>query len=197
MSNWFPSVYDTAMGPLERGGFKDIRKNLIGKARGDVLEIGSGTGINFPLYRNVEKVTAIEPNAKMRRQSVLRAQAARVPIEIFAASAEELPFAEHRFDTVVCTLVLCTIPDFIKALAEIRRICKPGGIVLFMEHVRLDHPVLGRLQDVLTPAWTHLCDGCHLNRELYGWIKQAGFEIVSMEQRYKRLLLVIEAINRK
>lgn len=197
MSKLFPRVYDLAMAPLERRGFGAIRRDLIGKARGQVLEIGSGTGINFALYRDVEKVTAIEPEILMRQQSLPRAEAASVPIEVVAAGAEELPYPADQFDTVVCTLVLCTVPDFIKALAEIRRVCKPEGRVLFFEHVRLEHPLLGRLQDWMTPAWKRLCDGCHLNRELIGWIKQAGFEIERLERRYKQVFLVIEAVNKK
>ncbi len=116
MGKLFPKVYDILMGPLERRGFGQIRKKLMQKARGEVLEIGSGTGFNFPFYEHAQKVTAIEPEPRMRELSLSRAQNAQVPIEVILAGAEKLPFPDDFFDTVVCTLVLCTIPNSTKAL---------------------------------------------------------------------------------
>jgi len=197
MGKWFPRLYDTLMEPLERKGFREIRKNLIQKIEGKVLEIGSGTGFNFPYYEIAQKVMAIEPEPLMREQSIPRAMKANVPIEVISANAEELPFPDDSFDTVVGTLVLCTIPDPAKALKEIRRVCKPDGQVLFFEHVRLNHPVLGRLQDLLTPLWKRLCDGCHLNRNTLELVKRAGFKVIRIEKYYKALFLVIKTINEK
>jgi len=199
MSKWFPKFYDTLMEPLERRGFRDIRKELIHKATGIVLEIGSGTGFNFPYYEDTQviKVFAVEPEPLMREQSLARAARATVPIEVILARGEELPFPDNSFDTIVGTLVLCTIPDPFKALEEIRRVCKPDGQILFFEHVRLNHPVLSRLQDWLTPLWKHLCDGCHLNRNTLQIIKKAGFEVVRIKRYYKDIFLVIEVQNKK
>lgn len=197
MGKWFSRLYDPLMGPLERRGFGNIRKSLIGKAQGDVLEIGSGTGFNFPYYERAQKVIAIEPESLMREKSLPRAQNASVPIDVISAGAEELPFPDNTFDTVVGTLVLCTIPDAPKALQEIRRVCKPDGQVLFFEHVRLDHPFLGRLQDWLTPTWKRLCDGCHLNRNTLAMIKEAGFKFTRVERHFKDIFLVIESVNKK
>jgi ubiquinone/menaquinone biosynthesis C-methylase UbiE len=197
LGRWFPRLYDTFMGPLERGEFKHIRKQLIQNAHGQVLEIGSGTGINFPYYRQAEKVIAIEPEPLMREQSLKRIQNPHVPIEVLEARAEELPFPDDSFDTIVSTLVFCTIPDPEKALQEVKRVCKTNGTVLFFEHVRLDHASLGRLQDWLTPVWKRLCDGCHLNRNTLELVNQAGFKVNRVERHYKDIFLVIEAKNIK
>jgi ubiquinone/menaquinone biosynthesis C-methylase UbiE len=186
------------MRPLEKRGFQTIRKNLIAKAEGKVLEIGSGTGVNFPYYEKVDEVVAIEPQSLMREQSLIRARNSHVSINVISASAEELPFSENSFDTVVGTLVLCTIPDPLKALKEIRRVCKPEGKVLWFEHVRInDSSILGSLQDWLTPVWKRLFDGCHLNRNTLQLMKQAGFKIIRIDRFYKKVFLVVEAINRK
>jgi ubiquinone/menaquinone biosynthesis C-methylase UbiE len=197
MGKWFPRLYDILMEPLERRGVRDIRKNLVRKSQGHVLEIGSGTGFNFPYYDRAQKVIAIEPEPLMRERSLPRAQNASVPIDVIAAGAEELPFPDNTFDTVVGTLVLCTIPDTKKALEEMRRVCKPDGQVLFFEHVRLEHPFLGSMQDWLTPAWKRLCDGCHLNRNTLAMIEEAGFEITQVERHFKDIFLVIETVNKK
>src|SRR5690606_5793131 len=121
--NWFPKWYDTFMSPLEKRGFQRLRKSLIGKAQGKVLEIGSGTGANFPYYDRAEEVTALDPNSMMREKSMVRAEQATVPIDVISGDVENLPFMDNVFDTVVGTLVLCTIPNPIKALEEIRRVC--------------------------------------------------------------------------
>lgn len=132
MSRLFAKWYDFFMNPLERKKFKGIRNELMKKAIGNVLELGAGTGINFPLYEYnvVEKVTAIEPSPYMNKRSAAKIQQAAVPIEIVQASAEELPFADNTFDTVVATLVFCTIPNPEKALLELKRVCKPDGRIL-------------------------------------------------------------------
>ncbi|WP_240702947.1 class I SAM-dependent methyltransferase [Cohnella luojiensis] len=194
---WFPKVYDSLMGPLERRGFGQIRKKLIQKAHGEVLEIGSGTGLNFPFYEHANKVTAIEPEPRMRELSLPRAQSAQVPIDVILAEAEKLPFPDDFFDTVVCTLVFCTIPNPTKALEEIRRVCKPEGHILLIEHVKIEHRFLGQLQEWLTPFWKRLCDGCHLNRNTLHLVKLAGFKVTSVNRYYKDIFLVVEAINKK
>lgn len=197
MGKWFPKLYDTLMKPLEKGRFQAIRKLLIYKAQGRVLEIGSGTGLNFPYYVYADKVTAIEPNALMREQSLCRIKESRILIDVISADAEKLPFSDNTFDTVVGTLVFCTIPDPVKALDEIRRVCKPEGKLLLFEHVRINDPILGPLQDCLTPVWKLLCDGCHLNRNSLELVKRAGFRVNRIERYYNRIFFVVEAINRK
>ncbi|GAB7388445.1 class I SAM-dependent methyltransferase [Bacillaceae bacterium] len=197
MSTFFAKYYDALLEPWERKGFREIRKKLVGKARGKVLEIGSGTGLNFPYYEQAETVVAIEPEPHMRKKSVVRAQKAQVPIKVMDGDGQDLPYPDDSFDTVVVTLVLCTVPDPVLALQEIRRVCKPKGQVLLFEHVRLNHPVWGRLQDWLTPLWKRLCDGCHLNRNTLELIEKAGLRVIHLEKYYKDIFLVIDAVNER
>jgi ubiquinone/menaquinone biosynthesis C-methylase UbiE len=179
-------MVDSLMKPLETRGLGKIRADLIAKSYGLVLEIGSGTGLNFAYYRNVEKVIAIEPEDAMREQSMSRAKDAAIEIEVLSSRAECLPFPDNTFDSVVCTLVFCTISDPVKALQEIRRVCKPNGNVLFLEHVRSKQLIIGAVQDWLTPVWKQLCDGCHLNRNSAEIIKQAGFKLIYYKRHFKK-----------
>ncbi|WP_274651316.1 class I SAM-dependent methyltransferase [Paenibacillus humicola] len=197
MSAWFNRYYDTLMKPLENGSFRSIRTHLLERASGRVLEIGSGTGINFPYYRFAESVSAIEPDEGMLQASLVRAQRSAVPIEVRQGSAERLPFPTDAFDTVVGTLVFCTIPDPATALSEIRRVCKPGGGMLLFEHVKLQHPVWGRMQEWLTPGWSRLCGGCRLNRDTLAAVRLAGFRIARIEWKMKGLFIIVEAVNDK
>ena len=195
MGSWFPSVYDTAMKPLEATRFKHIRKRLVHSAEGRVLEIGSGTGMNFPLYRDVISVDAIEPNSRMTQRAQDRLQQARVPIYLHEVGAEAIPFPDDTFDTVIATLVFCTIPDPETAFAEIHRVSKPGAKILFFEHIRMDSVLLGKTQDVLNPLWEKICDGCQLNRDTLQLIRRSGFLVNRVEGVYGKLFLTIEAEN--
>lgn len=197
LSWWFPKLYDHLMEPLERSGLRRIRQQLLKEAQGKVLEIGSGTGANFPFYDpvRVQCVIAVEPAEQMRRRSLAKIEQAAVPVDVVAAGAENLPFPDAFFDTVVGTLVFCTIPDPKKVLQEVRRVCKPGGKVLIFEHVRLESPFLARLQDLLTPVWKRLCDGCHLNRNTLQLVRRSGLQVKRVESFYRDLFLVIEAVN--
>jgi ubiquinone/menaquinone biosynthesis C-methylase UbiE len=197
MGKWFPKIYDIVMEPLEKAKISKIRRDLIGKAEGRVLEIGSGTGANFPFYKGVAQVVAVEPNPSMRDRSLKVIRKTEVPIQTYLIGAEKLPFLENSFDCTVGTLVLCTIPNPGKALKELSRVCKPGGKVLFLEHVRLDHSILGPTQDVLTPVWKHICDGCHLNRDTLKTIKDSGLVVGRVKPHYKGLFLEIECMNYK
>ncbi|MFC4022412.1 class I SAM-dependent methyltransferase [Oceanobacillus longus] len=197
MSIWFTKMYDYFMKPLEKNRLGNIRKHLVSQQKGIILEIGSGTGANFCYYKQAEKVVAIEPDAAMMGQSFTRVEVATVPIELVNGSGEWLPFEDNSFDAAVGTLVLCTIPNPNRALKEIRRVCKPGVPILFIEHVRIDRPLLGNLQDLVTPLWKRLCDGCHLNRNTLELIQQNGFEVIKVEKYYKDILLSIEATNEK
>lgn len=193
MGKCFPAVYDSLMAPLENKKFKRIRKALITKAEGQVLEIGFGTGVNFPFYEKASRVTAIEPNPEMIKRSLSKVKRARLPINTHIGKAETLPYSKNTFDTVVGTLVFCTIPNPEQALNEIHRVLKPEGKLLLLEHVRMDHPVLSKIQDVLTPAWKQICDGCHLNRDTLALVRETGFNLDNVESIYNGLFLVIEA----
>ncbi|MDV2581480.1 class I SAM-dependent methyltransferase [Alkalibacillus haloalkaliphilus] len=195
MSKLVPKFYDLIMAPIENKRFKRIRSDMLVHAAGHVLEIGSGTGVNFPLYKDATTVTAVEPDETMKERSMEKVINSKVPIEVRLAYAENLPFVEDQFDCLVVTLALCTIQDVNQALSEMRRVVKPGGQVMLFEHVRLNHSIVGKVQDVLTPFWKKVAGGCHLNREPLTLIKEAGFEVVEVEQMYKGLFLVIIAKN--
>ncbi|GLB59525.1 class I SAM-dependent methyltransferase [Cytobacillus sp. NCCP-133] len=196
MVNFFPSIYDLAMQPLEKSKFQKIRKGILSKATGRVLEIGAGTGVNFPLYKHAEHVDAIEPNEGMIEQSQPRKAAAAVPIQIHRQSAENLDFPDNTFDTVVATLVFCTIPNPEKALREILRVSKPNAKILFFEHVKIDQPALAFAQEILNPVWKRVCDGCHLNRDTLKTIHDCGLQVIKVTSHYKGLFLEIESENK-
>lgn len=197
MGRLFANWYDFFMNPLEKKKFKKIRKELLSKATGNVLELGAGTGVNFPFYDAAEKVTAVEPSEYMITQSRLKLDHAMVPIEIVQASGEELPFADHTFDTVVATLVFCTIPDPEKAMMEMKRVCKPGGKILLFEHVKMENRFLAGLQELLTPAWKKICDGCCLNRNTIDLVKAQQITITNRKEYYGDLFVTIEGTNHK
>lgn len=197
MGNLSPKLYDIAMKPFERSRFYQIRKSIAGNARGTVLEIGSGTGINFPFYRQADSVAAIEPDEAMRKRSLQRAAEAKVPIRTYAAKAEALPFGDDVFDSVVATLVFCTIPEPEKALREIRRCAKNGAKLYFFEHVRMDQKPIGFLQDAMTPLWQKVAGGCHLNRDTLALIRKSGLNVLEVKPMYDGLFLAITCINEK
>lgn len=195
MGKLFPTFYDLAMMPLERTKFKKIRSELIPKAKGRVLEIGYGTGVNFPYYENASSVDAIEPSREMMKRASRNIAQSTIPIKTHLVGAEHLPFEDHYFDTVVATLVFCTIPDPVVALNEIKRVTRPNGKILFFEHVRMDERFLGKTQDFLTPSWKKICDGCHLNRDTLDLITSCGLTIDQLDSYYKGLFLTVECTN--
>ncbi|PIC65171.1 SAM-dependent methyltransferase [Sporosarcina sp. P13] len=197
MNSLFPKLYDLAMRPLEATRFKKVRTELVRTAKGNVLEIGSGTGINFPYYQEADQVVAVEPNPYMSKRATRRGKNASVRIIVYEASAESLPFADNTFDTVIATLVFCTIPDPFKALQEIQRVGKENARILFFEHVRMEQRLLGKTQDFLNPFWEMICDGCQLNRDTLNMITHSGIEVTKIESLYAKLFLSIECRNVK
>jgi ubiquinone/menaquinone biosynthesis C-methylase UbiE len=148
-----------------------------------VLEIGAGTGANLPLYGpKVEALTVTEPEAPMARRLAKRLREQSRPAELVEASAERLPMPDGRFDTVVSTLVLCTVPDPLRALREVWRVLRPGGQLLFIEHVRSEEPKLAKWQDRLNGLNRVIAHGCNCNRSTLDVIEQAGFTIGSLEK---------------
>lgn len=168
MSLWgriFAAGYDTFQARMERSFFGDVRREMLAGASGAVVEIGAGTGANLEHYpRTIERLVCTEPEEPMAKR--LRAKAARsgLPVEVVTAPAEGLPFEDDSFDTAVAALVLCTVADPARALAELARVLRPGGRLIFMEHVRADDPGLARWQDRLHPFWVRFGHGCHCNR---------------------------------
>lgn len=161
-----------------------VRQALVGQASGVVLEIGAGTGLNFPFYTSerCERVEAIEPDPAMLRYARQRLELARVPLTLTSASVEELPFADQTFDSVVVTLVFCSVVDPFQGFREIQRVLKPGGLLLLLEHVRAQGVVSARLQDALVPVTTRLFGNCHWNRDTAQLLKDAGWHITRLQQ---------------
>ncbi|MCL4370281.1 MAG: class I SAM-dependent methyltransferase [Chloroflexi bacterium] len=178
---WFAATYDLVTRAGESGVLSRLRPLVAGEATGTVLEIGAGTGANFPYYQQAEKIVAAEPDPFMLRRAAKRARSLGLDVEFHQAVAEALPFPDASFDTVVATLVFCTVAGPARALAEVRRVLKPGGTFRFIEHVRAKGATAG-VQDLLTPVWEQFGAGCHLNRRTVGAIKAAGFEIVEMKE---------------
>jgi ubiquinone/menaquinone biosynthesis C-methylase UbiE len=179
----FSAMYDRAFEATEEAGLREMRRELLAAARGRVLELGAGTGLNLELYpETVEALTLTEPDPHMSKQLHKRlAESSRAGAEAVEAPAEKLPFPDDSFDTAVVTLVLCTVPDPNAALAEIKRVLKPGGQLLFLEHVRSGDPGLAKWQDRLERPWRFLGDGCHCNRDTVATIGAAGFELADVE----------------
>jgi ubiquinone/menaquinone biosynthesis C-methylase UbiE len=178
----FASMYDRMTAGPEKAGLRDHRRRLIPRATGRVLEIGGGTGANLPFYGTaVQDVTITEPSEPMAKRLEGRLGGHRFPVKLVLAPAEELPFAEDSFDTAVSTLVLCTVSDQPAALKELRRVLRPGGKLLFMEHVRSDDEKVARWQDRLLPINTRMCCGCHCNRPTLDSIRAAGFEVKQVQ----------------
>ena len=157
-------LYDPFFWLAERAGLAARRRALVQQARGRVLEIGAGTGLNLRHYADDAELVLSEPDAAMAERLRRRVAGRRRPATVVLAPAEALPFADGEFDTVVSTLVLCTVPDQAAALREIRRVLRPGGKLLFMEHIRSESPRWARWQDRLNPPWRAFAEGCNCNR---------------------------------
>lgn len=163
-----------------------LRAAWIPQACGEVLEIGIGSGLNFPHYSaEVQKVYGVDPSVELQRMARERIAAARFPVEILAQSAEQpLPLPDASIDTVVVTWTLCSIPDVAPALQQMRRVLKPGGRLIFLEHGRAAEPRVAAWQDRLTPIWRRFTGGCHLNRKMDELIAAAGFRITELKNFY-------------
>lgn len=178
-----PHLIDFACG---MGAVMKARSQLVPQARGRVLEIGIGSGLNLSFYdpQRVEVVVGVDPSAEMHALAHERAARCQVPVEMIALELGQIQAAEASFDDIVCTFTLCTIPDAVSALREMRRVLKPGGRLLFCEHgLAPDLPVV-RWQKRLTPLWKPLAGGCHLDRDIPALIAAGGFHIRQLETGY-------------
>lgn len=170
-------IYDPFLRLGERRGMRGRRADLLADARGRVLEIGAGTGLNLGHYPpGLDELVVTEPVAGMRERLAQRAEEVGIPVRVVAAGADDLPFADGIFDTVVSTMVLCTVPDPEAALAEIRRVLAPGGRLLFIEHVLADSPRLSRWQRRLARPWAAFADGCQCDRDTIANLRAAGLK---------------------
>jgi SAM-dependent methyltransferase len=178
----FAALYDRGLKATEENGLRDMRRRVLSGASGRTIDLGAGTGVNLDLFPEaVSELVMAEPDQHMLKQ--LRAKAAgRGGVEISGASAQELPFVDDSFDTAVFTLVLCTVPDPEAALRETARVLKPGGKLLFIEHVRANEAGLAGWQDRLEKPWRFLADGCHCNRDTVAMIEASPLRLEQVEQ---------------
>ena len=163
------------------------RAKFVPRASGTVLEVGAGSGLNLPFYGpKVRALFALDPSLELWKIARSRVARAPFPVEVLAASAERIPLGDMTVDTVVTTWTLCTIPKPADALAEMRRVLKPDGELIFVEHGRSPDQRVLAWQDRLDPMWTRVAGGCHLNRPIDALIVDAGFRVTQIERAYSR-----------
>ena len=178
-----PHLIDFACG---MGAVMKTRAQIVPQAEGRVLEIGIGSGLNLSFYdpAKVSVIVGVDPSAAMQKLARQRAAQISIPVEMVALELGQIQAADASFDSIVCTFTLCTIPDAMAALQEMRRVLKPGGKLLFSEHgLAPDLPVV-RWQHRLTPLWKPFSGGCHLNRDIPALIRAGGFNIGQLDSSY-------------
>jgi ubiquinone/menaquinone biosynthesis C-methylase UbiE len=173
----FPWLYDLVMRTVEEGPLARWRASVVQAARGRVLEIGAGTGLDFRHYEHGVTVVATDVDIGMLARARTRVATANATVLLVAADAEALPFRAGAFDDAVIGLALCSIPDPSNALAEVCRTVRSGGAVRLLEHVRAQSHIVGRLQDWVTPVWARLAGGCHLNRDAVTTVIRNGLTV--------------------
>ncbi len=175
----FARLYPRMARAMERAGMAEHRAALLAGLTGEVVEIGAGSGANFRHYpTTVSRVLAVEPEPHLRKVAQEAAGNAPVPVEVTDGLAENLPISDGSADAVVCTLVLCSIPDQATALREIRRVLVPEGQFRFLEHVRAETPGMARVQRFMDATfWPRLAGGCHLGRDTTAAVEHAGFTL--------------------
>jgi ubiquinone/menaquinone biosynthesis C-methylase UbiE len=194
----FSALYDRLFEAAEGAGLRESRRQALAPASGRTVEIGAGTGANLDLYPEaVEALVLSEPDPNMMRFLRPKAAAAARQVELVAAPAETLPYEDGSFDTVAFTLVLCTVPDPAAALREAARVLRPGGKLLFIEHVRSQDAALARWQDRLERPWHFIGDGCHCNRDTIATIEASPLRLEGFEsERLPKLPPIVRPLVR-
>lgn len=180
----FARFYARFAETAERMGAAAHRDELLAGIAGRAIEVGAGTGTNFDHYPDtVTEVVAVEPEPYLRRLAERAAARASVPVRVVDGTADALPSPDASFDAAVASLVLCSVPDQARALAELHRVLRPGGVLRFYEHVRSGRPGLARVQSAVDVVWPFLAGGCHAGRDTASAITAAGF-VVERERRF-------------
>ena len=176
----FPHLMDWTLGTRR---FQELREQALASAQGHVLEIGFGTGLNLPHYpQAVTSLTALDPATLLPKKVARRISRGSLPVKLVRLSAETLPFEDGRFDCAVSTWTLCTIPNPVAALREVRRVLKPGGTYVFLEHGRSDDAWVAKWQDFFNPIERVIACGCNLNRPIDALIRQGGLKIDRLDR---------------
>lgn len=178
-----PRLLDTAMSAKP---ISYQRRKVVPRAQGRVLEIGFGAGHNLPYYDagKVERIWALEPAAEMRARAGARAAQSPIPLEFLGLPGEQIPLDNESADTILITYTMCTIPDVMKALGEMRRVMKPAGKMIFCEHGEAPDESVRRWQRRITPVWKAIGGGCHVGRPIPKLIQDAGFKVEDMQTMY-------------
>ena len=169
-----------------------LRKQAVELAKGDVLEVGAGTGSNLPYYLPGCRVTGIDFSPGMLAKARQKAVQARVPVTLLEMDAEHMAFPDNIFDTVIATCVFCSVPNPVQGLQEIRRVCKPDGQIILLEHVRSENPLFGALMDILNPISLHII-GSNINRRTIQNVMEAGIHINRVENFSGKIVKLIIA----
>jgi ubiquinone/menaquinone biosynthesis C-methylase UbiE len=164
---------------------RPYRERVAGAAEGRILDVGIGSGMNLPFYApQAREIFGLEPSPWLLARARRKAQRTQVPVHLLEGSAERIPLAAHSMDTVVLTWTGCSIPDIATALGEMRRVLKPGGRLLFVEHGRAPEPGVARWQDRINPFWQRISGGCRLNRKIDDLLVDAGFHVDRLDTGY-------------
>ena len=184
-----PWLYDAAMAWMEKGGLGRWRDHLIGAARGRTLEVGCGTGRNLPRYAASHEVVACEPDLRV----VVAARRRAGSVALVVADVQALPFKSDAFESVVSSLVFCSVPDPERGLAEIHRVLRRDGVLAMLEHVRHPFGPVGLVQDLVQPIWTWAAGGCRPNRDTEATVASCGFEIDGASRRARGVMRLYTA----
>jgi ubiquinone/menaquinone biosynthesis C-methylase UbiE len=179
-------------GLLEKFFGQSLRRKVLEGVGGKILEVGVGTGLNLPLYPPGSDVTCIDFSPEMLKRAVALARREGLKVRILEMDAQRMDFPDHSFDTVVATCVFCSVPDPLKGLQEIKRVCRPGGRIVLLEHVRSERPVLGKVMDLLNPLTLALI-GDNINRDTVAGMKRAGLKITGVTDVKGDVLKIIRA----
>ena len=191
----FALAYNPFLWLGEIAGMRGLRRTLLGSARGRVVEIGAGTGLNVELYPDdLDELVLTEPDEAMRRRLTCTLQRTGRVAQILDAPAERLPFADASVDTVVSTLVLCTVPDPERTLGEIARVLRPDGQVLFVEHVRASSRFLAACQDALLRPWRGFAGGCYCNRPTAELMRATGFLVAADDSVWRAMPAIVHPL---